>query len=128
VASYQQLEVGVQSSVHTAASQLEAYDAILDVAAMEHALGKGWTLRLSPLACTRGKLIRGEQSPRRKSSHGTSNLGTTATANFALEGPRAGGAGTRSGRRSSTRLCWTMHWLSTWHRADSCGATGMELK
>jgi HSP20 family molecular chaperone IbpA len=100
VASYQQLEVGVQSSVHTAASQLEAYDAILDVAAMEHALGKGWTLRLSPLACTRGKLIRGEQSPRRKSSHGTSNLATTATANFALDGPLAGGAGARSGRRS----------------------------
>jgi HSP20 family molecular chaperone IbpA len=100
VASYQQLEVGVQSSVHTAASQLEAYDAILDVAAMEHALGKGWTLRLSPLACTRGKLIRGEQSPRRKSSHGTSNLATTATANFALEGALAGGAGARSGRRS----------------------------
>ena len=114
VASYQQLEVGVHASVHTAASQLEAYDAILDVAAMEHALGKGWTLHLSPLARTRGKLIggeqspqspqspqgrsgeiRGEQSPQRQPSHGTSNLGTTATANFAREGPLKG-TGTRS--------------------------------
>ena len=58
VASYHQLEVGVR----TAASQLEAYDAILDVAAMEHALGKGWTLRLSPLAI-RGATFWTQQQP-----------------------------------------------------------------